>query len=107
MDELVSDLIPIHTCNSSKLNDFALDNKCTQKLSIININIRGLKVNYPLLTSFLQQLNFCPTLIVITETHLCDDDDKLFPINGYKNNLFQSQLSGWGFTYIYKGIYKV
>ena len=70
MNELTSDLNQIHSSELTCINDFVIDKKCAQKLTVINVNLRGIKTNYPMLTSFLRDLNFCPTLIVVTESHL-------------------------------------
>ena len=66
------------------------------KFSILNLNIRGLRTNLRLLKSFLCELRAPIKVIVLTESHLRDEFENLFNINGYRRITVNRSSSGGG-----------
>ena len=89
-------LISCGTCKFIDLKDFPYKNKTTTKLSIININIRGLNSNLLALKSFLSQLNYRIDIIVITESHLDHNSAQLIQLDGYKRIYLNRNSYGGG-----------
>ena len=60
------------------------DNLMFDSVSIMNLNIRSLKSNFSLLTTFLWQIKNQPKVIVMTEPYLDDKATNLYNLCGYK-----------------------
>ena len=62
-----------------------ITNSNSNKLSILNINIRSVPKNFNMLLSLLSISKIQYTVIVLTETWLKDSDDSLYNITGYSH----------------------
>ena len=79
------------------------------KFSILNLNIRGLRTNFNLLKSFLYELRIPIKVIVLTESHLQDEFENLFNLNGYRRiTVNRSSLGGGLAVFLHASLqYKV
>lgn len=72
-------------CHYLNLDEFSYlkNNHKLGNLSILNINLRSLKKHYTELQSFLHSCNYSFAIIVITETWLNHNYDKMFHLENY------------------------
>ena len=74
-------------------------------LSILNLNVRGLRSNFTLLKGFLSVIHMIPKIIVITESHLEDNEVNHFNLNGYRQSFTnRSRLGGGIMVYIHHSL---
>lgn len=72
----------------------------TKNISLICMNIRSIRKNF---TEFLTRTNNIInkiTAIILTETNICDDENKFYAINGY-NSIFLNRINRGGGIAVY------
>ena len=98
MNKLDDGISSLDTCTNVDIDDFSR-NFCAElsdNLSILNLNIRGVKTNFLLLKSFLSQLRVPIKVIILTETHMHDGIESLYHLNGYKRYSVNRTAFGGG-----------
>ena len=98
MNKLDDGISSLDTCTNVDIDDFSR-NFCAElsnNLSILNLNIRGVKTNFLLLKSFLSQLRVPIKVIILTETHMHDGIESLYHLNGYKRYSVNRKAFGGG-----------
>ena len=68
-------------CSYSSCEDFT--KFCNKSFSVIHINCRSLKKNLPAIIQFLCSINYSPSVIALTETWLCEEDEFLTSLPNY------------------------
>ena len=88
------------TCSNLGIDDFSrnLYSQLSGNMSVLNLNIRGVKTNFLLLKSFLSQLRVPIKVIILTETHMHDGIESLYQLNGYKRFSVNRTAFGGGFA---------
>ena len=75
--------------------------------SILSLNIRSCRKNFGCFVSFLSELMFRFTIVVLLETWLIEDSDYGFDLGGYKQiNLYRNNFGG-GIKVFYDEKYEV
>ena len=98
MELLTGDISRIDSCTNFDVNDLPLEftTRLSNNLSILNLNIRGVKSNFPLLKTFLSQVGVPIKIIVLTESHLDEGVESLFNLSGYRRFTMNRSSFGGG-----------
>ena len=107
MDTRDPDTLSLDSCMNNEVNELPTSflGELENNLSVLNINIRGLKSNFGVMKSFLARVRVPPRLIIVTETHLDDESACLYDLNGYQRaQVNRSCLGGGVLTYVHNSL---
>ena len=88
------EILPLGRCEQITNGQYTFEKSLGKKFSVLNINIRSLNSNFTGLLNLLRDINFRPTVIVVTETWLSDDTVNLYNITGYKKEYINRPTMG-------------
>ena len=88
-------------CKVVTAGKYVFDKTINDRLSIMNINLHSVNCNFAGLINLLSLIKVRPTIIVITESWLCDNTVRLYNIPGYKKEYVNRPTTGGGILLFY------
>ena len=93
-----NDLKNLDECMNSEPDELHMNfiSRLSHDLTVLNVNLRGLKSNFGLLKTFLSRIHTTIKVIVVTESRLDNKNAHLYNLSGYKQCLINRPTLGGG-----------